>query len=296
MRTELTETQRRDQARRIVQGWKAVKTINERADKRLAGNEAMGAMLVFIRRWVQPVVLDLSVGGIIVLEGSRRDEATKEALDAEVRRFLSERGLNRLDVRYHRVIDDNAETMTVYAIEHPHGWTWTEADRQICAQIYGSLRTLDVMVDDIERVCRAELELLRHDDPEACKEVRIFSTDERKERMERIKGFTPEYWYDGPHHAGRYPQMSVEEEEARNAYRRELAVLDQRDRAEERHSRFAGAWENYCLQVRRGRQRDAVVEAEFVRVAGLDAPDMIETIISDIEAWDRETNTGGGDN
>lgn len=276
-----------EQKKRIEIAWDAVLQINQRADERLAKNEAMGEMLVFVRKWVQPVVMDLSVGGIIMLEGSHREEATKQALDMLVRRWFTEQARHTLDFRLHRVIDDGLEFVTVYAVEHPSAWTWREKDRQVCAQIYGSLRTLDVVVDLVEQTCRTELELLRHDRPEAVREVRIFTADERKERIAKIKDHIAEFWFEGPHRPGRYPQLSLEDETARAVYHQELEVLDRRHRAEERRDGLVRAWENYAGQIRGGRQRDGRIEAEFVRVAGLEAPDMVETIERQITEWDK---------
>lgn len=282
MRQELT-TKEKEQGRRIVSAWRAVKTINQRADKRLAGTGPLGETLVFIRRWVQPIVFDLSMGGIITLQGSHKDEQTQKALDAEVWRVFKDSATDQLDFRFFRATDDAVEIVTVYAVEHPHSWRWSERDRAICGQIYGSIRSVDVLIDDVEKASRLELEFLRHDHAEACKEVRLMTADERKERVEKIKSYPPEYWHEGPHKPGRYPQLSWEDE------RRHEAKGKARD-AEDRHARLCGLWTVYVSQVRRGAGRDGRAERTFVRRAGEDAPDLVTEITTTIEAWDRVNN------
>jgi hypothetical protein len=278
----LTEREKA-QGNRIIDAWRAVKTINQHTDKRLAGAGPLSETLIFCRKWIQPVAMDLYGNAIINLESGYKDEQIKQVLDAEVRRVLGKSAENQLDFRFHRITGDGMEIIMAYAVEHPHGWTWRERDRQICGQIYASLRSLDVLIDDIERACRTGLEFLRHDYPEACRDVRLMTDDERKERVEWIKSLTPEYWSEGEHRPGRYPQLSVEREAWRRRYRIET-------KAEDDHCRLVTSWENYTEKVRREGRRRTEVEADAIRWAERVAPDFVETIRTQIDKLDRVNN------
>jgi hypothetical protein len=277
MREKLTEREKK-QGDRIIDAWRAVKTINGRADKRLSQAGPLSETLIFTRRWIQPVVMDLSF--CITLTENQKTEQTERELKEEVKRVFGRSADDQLDFRCYTITGDAISISMPYAVEHPHIWTWKEKERSICGQI-ASLRSLDVLLDDVVRAVRTELEFLRHDRPEACRDVRLMSDDERRERVEKIKSLTAEYWYEGDHKPGRYPQMSIQ----REAWRRRDA---QETGAEDKHDKIVGAWGKYTRQVRQGLARRAEVEGDAIAWAERVAPDFMETITKDIERWDRE--------
>jgi hypothetical protein len=266
-------TQReRERDLRIIRAVRAYKEIIKRTDAKLEYRNPLSNALVFVRRLVQPVVVDC--GFFFTL----RDEKN---LAQEVKKAFGNTADGYFEFRC-SAGPAGADFVSVHAVEHPKRWEWRADDREVCEQIYGNLRAVDVLMDDCERIANTEIELMKNEYPDHMKDIRIISETERQERVNKIKSVTEDFWL------SIYTQLSAEDE-AREK-RRELDEQAGRDR---RH--LKESWCNYSTQVKEGRERNGRVELVALERAKTVAPDQVPIIKSDIEDWDRDTANHRGE-
>ncbi|MDA8239566.1 MAG: hypothetical protein M0Z67_04240 [Nitrospiraceae bacterium] len=273
------------QSIRLLRAIRAYKTINPRIDARLLDAGPLSPTLLFLRRWVQPCVLDLSA--FISLDGTAKEERIKRDLDEQAAEVFCGIAEGYLQWQYHKTaVEEGLAFCSVFATEHPSTWVWVEADRTLCHTIYGNLRSLDILADDVLRGANTELTLMREQFGEAVQDIRLRTPDELAAVVNRIKSLTPGYWYEGEHRPGRYPQMSAEEEARRLIYR-------QQREAERGRARLAEVWSDYSSQVRQGkRDRNVRIERACSDRAQEVAPDYAGRIKAEIERMDRVNADG----
>lgn len=239
--------------------------LNARVDARLALIEPAGMrlMLTFVRRFVMPLCIDC------------RDIVTELLLIDDGAWVTDKLTFNTCKT----VVQETGITIeTTTAVPSPAGWQWgTKKEQEILPQIYANLRTIDILIDDIARACNTELQAVWNnpDTANTIKDIRLFSADERRQKVDFIKSVSADYWHTV------YSQISRELEDKREISHAINKFQDARER-------LANCWYHYCQRVSSGQiVRRMDVETEALQRAGEVGPrDILGRIQGDIETMD----------